>query len=124
MISPVWNDPIARARLMETALDTIPSGVMLLDEAGVIVYANQALLDGFGYSQLEGEPLVTLVPDWARAKHVEGFEGFLRSPAVDGPVCVKGRHRDGREIDVEVSVSYSRAYSRIIVCASCRVLES
>jgi PAS domain S-box-containing protein len=114
----IWSAPITRARLLEEALHSVNSGVLVVDEDGIIRYANTAACDGFGWRSLDGVPLADLVPLGKREKHSGGFEGFVRSPAVNGPVCVNGLHRSGKEIPVEVSVSYSRVDGNFVVTAS------
>lgn len=114
----IWSAPITRARLLEEALHSVNSGVLVVDEEGIIRYANTAACDGFGWRSLDGMPLADLVPLNKRDKHIGGFEGFVRSPAANGTVCVNGLHRSGKEIPVEVSVSYSRVDGNFVVTAA------
>jgi PAS domain S-box-containing protein len=114
----IWSAPITRARLLEEALHSINSGVLVVDEEGIIRYANTAACEGFGWRSLDGVPLSDLVPLGKREKHIGGFEGFVKSPAANGTVCVNGLHRNGEEIPVEVSVRYSRVDGNFVVTAS------
>lgn len=117
-----WFAPMTMVRMMESALDAVPSGVLLVDEDGLIRYANEAALEGFGWKYLVGVPLEELVPETSREKHKAGYEGFLRSPAAEGPVRVDGLHRDGSHIPVQVGVSYARVDGLFVVTCSVEFL--
>ncbi len=66
-----------RRRELETILETIPSGVVTLDEAGVVLQANQAfaaLMGRRGDADLKGEKIETLAP----AECAEDLAGVIR----------------------------------------------
>jgi PAS domain S-box-containing protein len=113
-----WDKPVTRARLLEAALDSVRDGVLVVDRAGVIQYANRAACDGFGWERLDGVDLAQLVPHASRDRHRGGFDGFVRSPAAERPVRVQGLHRSGDAIPVSVSVGYSVVTGIVVVTAS------
>lgn len=117
-----WDKPVTRARLLEAALDSVREGVLVVDRAGVIQYANRAACDGFGWDTLAGIELSELVPHASRDRHRGGFDGFVRSPAAERPVRVRGLHRSGDAIPVCVSVGYSVVTGVFVVTASIEFL--
>ncbi len=85
--------------LAETAAD----GILMLDEAWNILFANGAAERIFGYSvtALIGEPLALLVPDEALADHL----GAQALPVAKLPHTAElmGRRKDGSGIALEIS---------------------
>ncbi|WP_424015437.1 PAS domain S-box protein [Halorubrum xinjiangense] len=88
----------------EGASDAIVS----IDTDSVIRFANPAVESVFGYepSELEGEPLTTLMPERHRDRHREAVERYLDTGerGVDwSDVRFNALHRDGSEIPVSLS---------------------
>ena len=82
--------------------------ILSIDTDSVIRFANPAVESVFGYepSELEGEPLTTLMPERHREDHLEAVERYLASGerSMDwSGVRFNALHRDGREIPVSVS---------------------
>ncbi|HET9369184.1 MAG TPA: PAS domain S-box protein [Vicinamibacterales bacterium] len=92
--------------LAETATDAI----VTVDELGCIVFANGGAGRTFGYTpdELIGRPLTDLMPEAARAAHREAFARYRergdRRLNWSG-VSMVGRHRSGREIPIEISLT-------------------
>lgn len=92
--------------LAETASDAILSA----DQEGMIIYANPAAERLFGYTPAEllGQPLTGLMPERFRAAHADGFRRYLSGAAArivgKGVVELTGRHKDGGEFPVELSL--------------------
>jgi PAS domain S-box-containing protein len=82
-----------------------------LDDAGVILDWNSQAEKIFGWSRAEavGRGLTELiVPEEHRTRHSEGLDHFLQTG--DGPILgtrfeIEAQRRDGREIQVEVSIT-------------------
>lgn len=100
-----------------------PNGIIIIDENGVIVLANQTLCSMFGYEtgELVGKPLETLLPENLRERHVElrkGFQAAPKSRPMGGNQVLFGHHKDGQDVPIEIGLnqiqdqdkSYSIAY--------------
>ncbi|WP_228892673.1 sensor histidine kinase [Pseudoduganella aquatica] len=107
------NPPIADqslAWLLAAATDP----VLIVDRGGAIALANPALEALFGYTQeqLQGLPVETLIPERFRHGHQALREGYTAEPhprAMGAGAQLSGRHREGREFPVEVSLSPLRS---------------
>lgn len=87
-------------------------GILVADQYGKIVMANQLLLQQFGYSNKEDllhKPVEILIPASARSKHHQYREQFNQKP--ERRMMGVGRDlfgvkKDGTEIPVEISLSH------------------
>ncbi|ELZ44886.1 multi-sensor signal transduction histidine kinase [Halorubrum californiense DSM 19288] len=82
--------------------------IISIDADSVIRFANPAVESVFGYepSELEGEPLTTLMPERHRDPHLEAVDGYLDTGerGVDwSNVRFDALHRDGSEVPVSLS---------------------
>lgn len=99
------SDAVAWA-VVEHAAD----GIVVVDDEGQIVLANGQLAELFGYPQAElvGQPVELLVPETVRAAHRGHRQGYRAEPQprpMGADVQLSGRHRDGSELPVEISLS-------------------
>ena len=90
--------------VVETATDAVVS----VDERSQIIFANPATTKTFGYqiSELIGQPLTMLMPEFMRELHKEGFQRYLKTNQrnVDwNGVQLIGLRKNGKEFPVEVS---------------------
>ncbi|MDP2430686.1 MAG: PAS domain S-box protein [Pseudomonadota bacterium] len=90
-------------------LDTAVDGILVVDEASRVVFANPAICRLIGYSdkELQERPLSDLMPERYRGQHEAGFNRYLNSGHPSMPwreLAFVLLHRDGREIPVEVSI--------------------
>ena len=88
--------------------------VIIVDRAGAIALANPALEALFGYTQkeLQGLPVETLIPERYRRGHQALRENYSAQPhprVMGAGAALFGRHQDGREFPVEVSLSPLRS---------------
>lgn len=103
----------------ERMLDAVPGALVGVDRAGVIRYVNRQTETLFGYSrdELVGKFLETLVPESVRSAHPahrDAYFAHLKVPRLDGTgprgvgrlPCPRGRHRDGTEFLLSVSLTY------------------
>jgi PAS domain S-box-containing protein len=93
-------------RLAETAWDAIICG----SSEGRVVYANGAAERTFGHGpgELMGQSLTVLMPERFRHAHEAGVKRYLATgaPVAIGHVLeLSGRHRDGGEFPLELSLS-------------------
>ncbi len=90
--------------------ETASDAIITIDADSRIVYANPATEQVFGYGadELVGEPLTRLMPERLRSRHVESLGEYLESGErrIDWTGTVlTGVHRNGDEIQIEVSFS-------------------
>ncbi len=90
--------------LWEVARD----GVLVVDAANRIRYANPAIEEIFGYpsSQLLGADLALLQPEHLRDAHRQGIRRYLQTRQRHRDwrsIRMTGLHRDGRELQLEIS---------------------
>jgi PAS domain S-box-containing protein len=98
------------ASLVPTVLDAAPDAILVIDNRGQIVFANQQVTALFGYAREEliGLSIDALVPDRFRPRHAAHRERYAtsgqRRPMGSGlDLCA--RRKDGSEVPVEVSLS-------------------
>ena len=91
------------------ALQSAPSGVLVVDEPGSIHYVNQTLADMFGYrvEELLDEPIEILIPEQFVAAHRRHVENYARAPVhrdMGSGRDLEGVTRDGRRFPVEIGL--------------------
>lgn len=104
-MAPVCPPPLALSDL----LSILPDAVVMVDERGVILYANTSVFELLGYStdELVGQPLSMLIPPAVRDRHQELVVHFRHkgAPKMMGsrPV-LHAVHRTGRLVPVSISL--------------------
>lgn len=98
------------ARLFREAADSSPSGLLIVDDAGIITYANReaARIFGYGPDGLTGLDLETLVPEALRGAHRMqrlGFHSAQGARTMGTGREFTGRRRDGAEVPLEIGLS-------------------
>ncbi|MFN7133594.1 MAG: PAS domain S-box protein, partial [Myxococcales bacterium] len=94
-------------------LDAFADAVIASDSSDRVIYANaavQALL-GWSPAELVGRPLTTLMPERMHAAHEAGYRRFItthQARIIGRPVRVPALHRDGHEVDVELTLTAFR----------------
>ena len=91
-------------------LDGFSDAVIVSDETDRVIYANRAVerLLGWPVAELIGQPLVVLMPERFHAPHLEGFRRFVttgKGRILGRPVHLAALHRDGTEVEVELTLS-------------------
>jgi two-component system cell cycle sensor histidine kinase/response regulator CckA len=94
-------------------LEAAPDGILLVDEEGTILLANQRAEELFGYPQgaLEGMQVDELVPERFRRGHRGFRKGYTADPhprPMGMELDLYGRRRGGAEFPVEISLSALR----------------
>lgn len=104
-------------------LDAAPDAMIVVDDRGDIRLVNRQAEAMFGYTREEllGESVDILVPDRSRDEHADHRNAFTQSidqrPMGQG-MELYGRHRNGDEIPVEISLSpIDTADGRFVVSA-------
>jgi len=96
--------------LARTLLDLAPDATVVVDALGTIVFANAQIEQTFGYraEEIVGSSIETLLPDRFRAAHPKHRERFATQPKprpMGAGLALFGRHKDGHEFPVEISLS-------------------
>ncbi|WP_341925868.1 ATP-binding protein [Nocardioides psychrotolerans] len=113
------------AALLGRLLDAAPDATVVVDESATIVLVNAQVTNVLGWSEDEliGQQVEVLVPDRLRHDHQHRRTGFLAAPEVR-PMGVGrelfARHKDGRELPVEISLSPLMTDAGVLVSASVR----
>jgi diguanylate cyclase (GGDEF)-like protein/PAS domain S-box-containing protein len=90
--------------------DTLPDAVVVVDNAGNIIMANQRAVILFGYSRTEllKKSVESLMPKQFRHKHIKDRENYKAHPKVR-PMGIElglfGLKKDGTEFSAEISLS-------------------
>jgi PAS domain S-box-containing protein len=106
-------------------LDAAPDAMLVIASDGTIEFANIQTARLFGYTREEllGTPLDRLVPDRFRGAHGGHMLHYRTSPntrAMGSGLELYGRHRNGTDIPVEVSLSPVHSDDGLSVCAAIR----
>jgi two-component system, sensor histidine kinase PdtaS len=108
---PVGSTPGADSQeLFRQALEASPTGMLMVDERGIIVLVNAQIERLFGYSRREliGQPVEMLVPLRYAVNHPEFRATFLKGPRarpMGAGRDLYGRCKDGAEIAVEIGLN-------------------
>jgi PAS domain S-box-containing protein len=90
-------------------LDLSPDALIMVDQAGTIVQANEQATALFGYrpAELQDKPLEMLLPERLRTLHTAHREHYFTQPhtrSMGIGLELFGRRRDGREFPVDISL--------------------
>jgi two-component system, cell cycle sensor histidine kinase and response regulator CckA len=108
--------------IVDTALD----GVISIDSTGIVIDWNAQATAIFGWSREEALGRVlseTIIPEQDRHAHEQGIREFLRTGAgtvLNRRIEIIARHRDGRELPVELAVSPAKIGDAYIFSAFVR----
>ena len=109
----------------EGLLEAVPDALIAVDPSGAIRFVNHQaeLLFGYDHDELVGQPLETLVPEWLRKTHAAQRESYFSDPLtrpLGSGLDLSGRHQDGTEIPVDISLSHLDTVDGPLVIASVR----
>ncbi|NMG73469.1 PAS domain S-box protein [Aromatoleum diolicum] len=115
----------ALERRSRELIEAAPDAIVVVDRAGRIVLVNAQTEDLFGYprEELLGMAIEMLVPESARAGHVEKRDRFIGHPSVrpmGTGLDLAGRRKDGTEVPIEISLSPLHTDAGVLVSASIR----
>jgi PAS domain S-box-containing protein len=105
------------------AVESSPSGMLMVDQRGRILLANREIERMFGYAagELLGQDVEVLVPIPLRAQHPESRAAFFADPGVRAMGVgreLHGIHKDGREVAVEIGLNPIETEEGILVLGS------
>jgi PAS domain S-box-containing protein len=94
-----------------TLIETIPHGIQEIDTDGVIIFANPAHADIYGYTpdELVGKSIFDLAADTDAAQRLNAHLAYLMDEQPHpSPWFGKDRTKEGRTIDTQVDWNYKR----------------
>jgi PAS domain S-box-containing protein len=100
-------DPDFAVRLFE---EGYPDAVVVVDASGTIKLVNKhmELLFGYPRAELYDNLIEMLIPEPVRGRHVQHRHDYELDPrprSMGAGLVLQGRHKTGREFDVEISLS-------------------
>ena len=106
-------------------LDAAPDAMVVVDETGCIGFVNHQTVTLFGYTpeELVGQDVALLIPSRFRGGHAGHVRRYVTTPSsrtMGSGLELFGRHKDGDEIPIEVSLSPLRSDGKLTVSASIR----
>ena len=106
-------------------LESAPDAIVIVDECAQITLVNAETEHLFGYhrDELLGQPIEVLVPERFRDVHRHHRGDFLGDPharPMGADLELHARHKDGREIPVEISLGLLETPDGILTTASIR----
>ncbi|NVB37685.1 PAS domain S-box protein [Pseudenhygromyxa sp. WMMC2535] len=117
-----------RERVFMSILEAAPDAMLAVDREQRVVYANGRMEAVFGYERAElvGQPLELLIPEAARARHREHITRYASDPQVRSMGASRtlfGRHKDGSEVPIDVSLSPAKTEDGLLIAAAIRVRD-
>ncbi len=118
------RDDLTNAALIQL-LDDAPDALVVVDAQREIMLVNRQAESLFGYSREEllGATLEQLLPERFRPGHAEQVRRYAQSPTFR-PMSAKAglwaRHKSGREIPIDISLSPVHTASGTLICAAVR----
>ena len=99
-----------KTRRMQTLLDSIPDGYLLIDEKGLIVEVNPAMVQllGFSADELLGENVSMLMHNADATKHDQYLQRYLKegiSRIIGKSRHIEARNKAGETVQLELSIA-------------------
>jgi PAS domain S-box-containing protein len=96
---------------LRTVIESVPNGIIMVNERGIITLCNSEAERMFGYErdELLGRRVEILVPLKVREKHPEYRDSFLQNPSkrqMGAGRDLSGIRKDGTEIPVEIGLNH------------------
>ncbi len=109
----------------QALLDSAPDAMIVVDGQGTLVLVNQQAEQLFGYQREEliGQKLEMLLPERIGGRHSQFMRQFNAAPSfrpMGAGLELFGRHRDGSEIPVDISLSPLQTKDGLLAIASIR----
>jgi len=110
---------------LRSAVDSAPDGIIIVDEAGTMLFVNPMTERLFEYdrNQLVGRSVDLLLPDALRGRHATRRTAYAEHPQtrpMGAGLELRGQRRSGTEFPVEISLSPVRSGDHVLVIAIVR----
>jgi protein-histidine pros-kinase len=110
-------------------LDVLSDAIIVVNEDGDIVYANNRAEDVFAYGEGEmiGQKIEALMPKSYRRKHKEHRKRYTKSPharPLMSGLKLKGLRKDGRIFDAEIALRPIDADGELLVSSTVRDISA
>jgi PAS domain S-box-containing protein len=114
---------VATEEFIRTAFERCPTGLLVVNEGGQIAVLNREVERQFGYTrdELLGQPVEMLVPQAAAAGHSKLRAQYAAIPTARRMGAGRelfGRHKDGRQIPVEIGLSSISTQDGLFILAT------
>jgi protein-histidine pros-kinase len=118
-------DPEVILDRFKGVLEAAPDATIAVRSDGRIAVVNTLAekLFGYGRDEMLDQPVEILVPEAARPAHRRHREGYVARPTtrpMGAGLELAGRHKDGREFPVEISLSSIETEEGLLVSAAIR----
>lgn len=102
---------------LRIVVESAPSGMVLVDQSGIMRMVNAEMERIFGYPRAEllSKPIEILIPETARHQHVKDRTAFMNKPtlrAMGSGRDLNGRRKDGSEFPAEVGAEFGADRNR------------
>ncbi len=109
MVEPITQSERAEERF-HLAVEAAPNAMVMVNQAGKIVFVNAQTERFFGYSRAEliGQPVEILVPERSRSEHPEYRASFIADPRARPMGTGRdlyGLRKDGHEFPVDIGLN-------------------
>ena len=113
------------SELARGVLDAAPDAMIIIDDSGLIFFANRQVSALFGYSHADiiGRHVEFLMPERFRDRHLAQRHSYARSVRVrhmGAGLDLIGQRLDGTEFPLEISLSPIEDGGRVLVAAAIR----
>lgn len=93
-----------------TVLEDAPSGAVIVNDEGEIIWANRAFVTLFGYARPEvvGKQVNFLLPDERRENHADYIAGWIKHPRprpMGADLHIQGKNKFGDYMDLDIQLS-------------------
>ena len=110
---------------LRRAVDAAPDGIVVVDEAGTMLFVNPMAEQLFEYdrNQLVGRSVDLLLPDALRGTHAARRAAYIDRPQtrpMGAGLALRGQRRSGAEFPVEISLSPVQSGDHVLVIAIVR----
>lgn len=108
------NEPLAIGRFLgqgwHKVLEDAPSGVIIVDMQGQLVWANREFVTLFGYARPEivGKQVNFLLPEDRRERHAEYIASWFKHPnprPMGTNLNIQGSNKNGDLLDVDIKLT-------------------
>jgi len=112
----------------ESVLKSVPDGILVMDQEGIIHYSNVAAEEVFGYGQqeLSLKHIQILVPDSLQHEHATHKKNFMANPShrrLGEHFGTSAKMKDGTEFPVLITLNSTTIEEEIFVICIVRRLE-